>query len=101
MGRFLWLFILFNIFLFFIVDRLLIFSIISTVYNCEGQEFWALQHYWNWDFWHYFSFYSILLSSFKGLYEWMLTVRAEQDTWILQALLKLISDYDSMNKYNA
>ena len=45
MGRFLWLFILFNIFLFFIIDRLLIFSITSMVYNREGQEFWALQHY--------------------------------------------------------
>lgn len=36
-----------------------------------------------------------------GIYEWMLTVRAEQDTRILQALSKLISDYDSMNKYDA
>ena len=45
-------------------------------------------------------FLSILLSSFKGLYEWMLIVRAEQDIRILQALLKLISDYDSMNKYD-
>ena len=61
MGRFLWLFILFNIFLFFIIDRLLIFSIISTGYNCEGQEFWALQHYWNWDFWHCFRFSFIFL----------------------------------------